>query len=231
MGHIKPVEKNTVSKQEVLTSVELTPGLHLGDITSTKVKSKSEQKQVRSTLSTPGMQAGDMNVEELPPGSSLKSLKHRLLPSRPKIEDRKPVILTVEECLKRIKSTVESPSSSLRGDMKSVPLIPGSRIQELKNKVLACDTHVQDVNVDGNAMDLILEPQKQEQSPVTFVPRMLFQEKSMEVFQGPQLQGVKPKELTSLPQTQDRKPVITLCLKQQSVKPVTVAKPNQNLQI
>ena len=111
--------------------------------------------------------------------------------------------------------------------MKSVKLIPGSRIQELKNKGLACDTHVQDVN----AMDLKLEPKKQEESPVTFVPRMLFQEKSMEVFQGPQLQGVKPKELTSLPQTQDRKPVITLCLKQQSVKPVTVAKPNQNLQI
>ena len=72
MGHIKPVEKNTVSKQEALTSVELTPGLHLGDITSTKVKSKSEQKQVRSTLSTPGMQAGDRKLEELPPGSSSK---------------------------------------------------------------------------------------------------------------------------------------------------------------
>lgn len=137
------------------------------------------------------------------------------------------MILTVEECLKRIKSTVESPSSSLRGDMKSVQLIPGSRIQDLKNKGLACDTHVQDVN----AMDLKLEPKKQEESPVTFVPRMLFQEKSMEVFQGPQQQGMKLKELTSQPQMQDRKPVITLCLKQQSVKPVTVAKPNQNLQI
>ena len=53
---------------------------------------------------------------------------------------------------------------------------------------------------------------------------MLFQAKSMEVFQGPQQQGMKLKELTSQPQIQDRKPVITLCLKQQSLKPVTVAK-------
>ena len=111
---IKPVEKNTVSKQEALPSVELTPGLHLGDITSTKLKSMSELEHVKSMLSTPGMQAGDRKLEELPPGSSLKGLKPKLLPSKPKIEDRKPVILTVEECLKRIKSTVEFPSSSER---------------------------------------------------------------------------------------------------------------------
>ena len=108
------MEKKTISKQDALTSVELTPGLHLGDFTSTKLKSMSELDHVKSMLSTPGMQAGDMNVEELPSGSSLKGLKHRLLPSRPKIEDRKSVNLTVEECLKRIKSTVEFPSSSER---------------------------------------------------------------------------------------------------------------------
>ena len=79
-------------------------------------------------------------------------------------------------------------------------LIPGSRPQDLKNKGLARNTHVPEVNT----MNLKLEPNKQGGSPMTFVPRMLFQEKSMEVFQGPQLQGVKPKELTSLPQTQDR---------------------------
>ena len=53
---------------------------------------------------------------------------------------------------------------------------------------------------------------------------MLFQAKSMEVFQGPQQQGMKLKELTSQPQIQDRKPVIALCLKKQSLKHVTVAK-------
>ncbi|XP_031205448.1 uncharacterized protein LOC116076034 isoform X2 [Mastomys coucha] len=216
LGHIKPVE-NTVSKQEALTSVELTPGLALGDIKSTKLK--SEPEHIRSMLSTPGMQAGNKKLE-LSPGSSLKGLKPRLLPSKPKIEDRKSVILTIEECLKRIKSTVVSPSSSPRGGMKSVKLIPGSRTQNLKNKGLARGTHVQDVN----AMGLKLEPKKQGESPVTFVPRTLFQEKSMEVFQGPQLQGTKPKELTSQSQMQDRKPVITSCLKQQSLKPVTVAK-------
>ena len=220
LGCIKPVEKNTVSKQEALTSVELMPGLHLEGITSTKLKSKSELEHVKSMLSTPGMQAGDRKLEELPPGSSLKGLKPKLLPSKPKIEDRKPVILTVEECLKRIKSTVVSPSNSLKRDIKSVKLIPGSKIQDLKNKGLAHGTHVQDVN----AMDLKLEPKKQGESPVTFVPRMLFQEKSMEVFQEPQLQGMKLKELTSQPQMQDQKPVITSCLKHQSLKPVTVAK-------
>ncbi|XP_006514425.1 spermatogenesis-associated protein 31H1 isoform X2 [Mus musculus] len=219
LGHIKPVEKNTVSKQEALTSVELTPGLHLGDIKSTKLKSKSEIEHAEYMLSTPGMHAGDRNLE-LPPGSSLKGLKPKLLPSKPKIEDRKSVILTVEECLKRIKSTVVSPSNSLKRDIKSVKLIPGSKIQDLKNKGLAHGTHVQDVN----AMDLKLEPKKQGESPVTFVPRMLFQEKSMEVFQEPQLQGMKLKELTSQPQMQDQKPVITSCLKHQSLKPVTVAK-------
>ncbi|XP_021029694.1 uncharacterized protein LOC110303098 [Mus caroli] len=219
LGHIKPVEKNTVSKQEALTSVGLTPGLHLGDIKSTKLKSKSELEPAEYVLSTLGMHAGDKNLE-LPPGPSLKGLKPKLLPSKPKIEDRKSVILTVEECLKRIKSTVVSPSNSLRRDMKSVKLIPGSKIQDLKNKGLAHGTHVQDVN----AMDLKLEPKKQGESPMTFVPRMLFQEKSMEVFQEPQLQDMKPKELTSQPQMQDRKPVITPCLKHQSLKPVTVAK-------
>ena len=104
--------------------------------------------------------------------------------------------------------------------MKSVKLIQGSRIQELKNKALAHSTYVQDVN----AIDWTLELKKQEESPVTFVPRMLFQEKSMEVFQGPQLQSIKPRELTSQPQIQDRKPVIALCLKKQSLKHVTVAK-------
>jgi hypothetical protein len=104
--------------------------------------------------------------------------------------------------------------------MKSVKLIQGSRIQELKNKALAHSTYVQDVN----AIDWTLELKKQEESTETFVPRMLFQEKSMEVFQGPQLQSIKPRELTSQPQIQDRKPVIALCLKKQSLKHVTVAK-------
>ncbi|GAB1297332.1 hypothetical protein APTSU1_001256800 [Apodemus speciosus] len=219
LGHIKPVEKKRVSKQEALTSVELTPGPHLGDIKLTKLRSKSELEHVKSMLSTPGMQAGDRNLEGLPPGSSLKGLKPKFLPSEPTMEDRKSVILTVEECLKRIKSTVVSPSGSLRGDLKSVKLIPGSRIQDVKNKGLAHGTHAQDVN----AMDLKLEPKKQGESPVTFVPSMLFQDKSIEVFQGPRLQGIKPKELSSQTQLQDRKPVIAPCLKQQSLKPLTVA--------
>ncbi|XP_063118677.1 spermatogenesis-associated protein 31H1 isoform X3 [Rattus norvegicus] len=220
LGHVKSAERNTVSKQEALTSVELTPGPHLGDIKSTKLKTKSELEHIRSMLSSPGMQAGDRKLEGVPPGSSLKGLKPKLLPSKPKIEDRKPVILTVEECLKRIKSTVVSPNSSLRGDMKSVKLIPGSKVQELKNKGLTRGTHVQDVN----AMDLKLDPTKRGDSPVTFVPKMLLKEKSMEVCQGPQLQGIKPKELTSQSQMQDRKPVVAPCLKQQSLKPITAAK-------
>ena len=131
------------------------------------------------------------------------------------------MILTEKECFKRIKSTVVSPSSSMRGDMKSVKLIPSSRTQDLKNKgLMALGTHVQDVN----AMNLKLEPNKQGGSPMTFVPRMLFQEKSMEVFHGPQLQCMKPKELTSQPQMKDKKPVIMPCLKRQNLKHVTVAK-------
>ena len=177
LGHMKPVEDNIVSKQEALTSVELTPGLHLGDIKSTKLK--AELEHVKFMLSTSGMQSGDRTLKGLPPVSSLKGLKPKLLPSKPTMEDRKSVILTVEECLKRIKSAVISPSGSLRGDMKSVKLIPGSRIQDIKNKGLDRDTHVQHVN----AMDLKLEPKKQGESPVTFVPSMMFQDKSIEMFQ------------------------------------------------
>lgn len=42
-------------------------------------------------------------------------------------------------------------------------LIPGSRTQDLKNKGLARGTRVPEVN----AMNLKLEPNKQEESPVT----------------------------------------------------------------
>ena len=114
-------------------------------------------------LSTPGMHAGDRKLEELPTGSSLKGLKPRLLPSKPKVENRKSVILTVEESLKGRKSTVVSPSNSLKRDIKSVKLIPGSRPQDLKYKGWARNTHVPEVNT----MNLKLEPKKQEESPVT----------------------------------------------------------------
>ena len=93
-------------------------------------------------------------------------------------------------------------------------------IQDLKTVGLARDTHVQDVK----AMGLKLEPKKQEESPVTFVPGVQFQDEFMEVLQGPQLQGIKPKELTSQSQMQDRKHVIISYLKPQSLKPVNIAK-------
>ncbi|XP_059104689.1 uncharacterized protein LOC131897710 [Peromyscus eremicus] len=215
LEHIKPVEKIIASKQE-----ELTPGPHLEDRKSMELRSKSELGKVKSMLSTPGIQAGDKEREELPLGSNLKGLKYELPPSGPQLEDRKPAVLTLGQCLERIKSTVISPSSSQLDGMKSVKLIPGSRIQDLKTVGLACYARVQDVN----AMGLELEPKKQGESPVTFVPGMLFQDKPMEVLQGPYLQDVKPKELTSPPQTQDSKRVIISCLKQQSLKPVNRAK-------
>ncbi|XP_052602000.1 uncharacterized protein LOC128115404 isoform X2 [Peromyscus californicus insignis] len=200
LEHIKPVEKITASKQE-----ELTPGNHLEDRKSMELRSKSELGKIISMLSTLGIQAGDKECEELPPGSTLKGLKSKLPPSEPQLEDRKSAVLTLGQCLERIKSTVISPSSSQSDGMKSVKFIPGSRIQDLKTVGL-------------------VEPKKQGESPMTFAPGMLFQDKPMEVLQGPHLQDVKPKELTSRPQTQDSKRVIISCLKQQSLKPVNKAK-------
>ncbi|XP_052602391.1 3-hydroxyanthranilate 3,4-dioxygenase isoform X2 [Peromyscus californicus insignis] len=207
---------------------------HLEDRKSMELRSKSELGKVISMLSTPGIQAGDKECEELPPGSTLKGLKYELPPSEPQLEDRKSAVLTVGQCPEKIKSTVLtvgqcpekikstviSPSSSQLDGMKSVKLIPGSRIQDLITVGLASDARVQEVN----AMRLELEPKKQGESPMTFVPGMLFQDKPMEVLQGPHLQDVKPKELTSRPQTQDSKCVIISCLKQQNLKPVNKAK-------
>ncbi|XP_076415607.1 uncharacterized protein LOC143270249 [Peromyscus maniculatus bairdii] len=215
LGHIKPVEKITASKQE-----ELTPGPHLEGIKSMELRSKSELGKIISKLSTPGIQAGDKEHEELPPCSTLKGLKSELPPSGPQLEDRKSAVLTLGQCLERIKSTVISPSSSQSDGMKSVKLIPGSRIQDLITVGLARDARVQDIN----AMGLEREPKKQGESPGTFAPGMLFQDKPMEVLQEPHQHNVKPMELTSRPQTQDSKRVIVSCLKQQSLKPVKKAK-------
>ncbi|XP_057617114.1 uncharacterized protein LOC130869020 isoform X2 [Chionomys nivalis] len=214
LGHIKPVEKVTASKQE-----ELTPGPHLGYVKSMELRSKSERGKVKAILLTPGKQAGDKVPEELPRGPNLKGLKSELLPSRPQLENRKSAVLTVGQCPERIKSTVVSPCSSQSDGTKTVKLIPGSTIQDLKTVGLARDTHVQ----DANAMGLKLEP-KQEESPVTFVPGMQFQDEFMEVLQVPQLQGIKPKELTAQSQMRGRKHVIISCLKPQSLKPVNIAK-------
>ncbi|XP_076414869.1 uncharacterized protein LOC143270077 [Peromyscus maniculatus bairdii] len=215
LGHIKPVEKITASKKE-----DLTPGPHLEDVKSMELRSKSELGKIMSMLSTPGIQAGDKEREELPPCSTLKGLKSELPPSGPQLEDRKSAVLTLGQCLERIKSTVISPSSSQSDGMKSVKLIPGSRIQDLITVGLARDAPVQDIN----AMGLEREPKKQGESPGTFAPGMLFQDKPMEVLQEPHQHNVKPMELTSRPQTQDSKRVIVSCLKQQSLKPVKKAK-------
>ncbi|XP_041496014.1 uncharacterized protein LOC121439566 isoform X2 [Microtus oregoni] len=214
LGHIKCVEKVTASKQE-----ELTPGPHLGDVKSMELRSKSERENVKAILLTPGKQAGDKEPEELPLGPNLKGLKSELLPSRPQLEDRRSAVLTLGQCPERIKSTVVSPCSSQSDGTKTVKLIPGSTIQDLKTVGLARDTHVQDLN----AMGLKLEP-KQEESPVTFVPGKEFQDEFMEVLQVPQLQGLKPKELTAQSQMRGRKHVIISCLKPQSLKPVNIAK-------
>ncbi|XP_051037841.1 uncharacterized protein LOC127220150 [Phodopus roborovskii] len=233
LEYIKPVEKIAASKQE-----ELMLGPHLGDMKS----KESELGKFKSMLSTPGIQAGQKELEELSPGSNLKGLESELLPSRPQLEDRKSGVLTLGQCLERIKSTVVSPSSSQQDGLKSVKLIPGSRIQDLKTVGLACDTWVQDVNTMGSR----LEPKKHGESPVTFVPEMLFQGKSTDALQGikkhgespvtfvPEvlfqdkstdvLQGIKPKEPTSQPQTQDKKHLIISCLKPQNPKPVNMAK-------
>lgn len=116
----------------------------------------------------------------------MKGLKSELPPSEPQLEDRKSAVLTLGQCLERIKSTVISPSSSQSDGMKSVKLIPGSRIQDLKTVGW-------------------VEPKKQGKSPGTFAPGMLFQDKPMEVLQEPHQHNVKAKELTSRPQTQDSK--------------------------
>ncbi|KAM7325170.1 hypothetical protein ACRRTK_015423 [Alexandromys fortis] len=166
-----------------------------------------------------GKQAGDKEPEELPLGPNLKGLKSELLPSRPQLENRKSAVLTLGQCPERIKSTVVSPCSSQSDGTKTVKLIPGSTIQDLKTVGLARDTHVQDVN----AMGLKLEP-KQEESPVTFVPGIQFQDEFMEVLQVPQLQGIKHKELTAQSQMWGRKHGIISCLKPQSLKPVNIAK-------
>ncbi|KAL6090754.1 hypothetical protein STEG23_035884, partial [Scotinomys teguina] len=63
------------------------------------------------------------------------------------------------------------------------------------------------------------EAKGQGESTMTFVPGMLFQDEPAEVSQGPRLQDVKPKELTSWPQMQEGK-----CLKQQSLRPVDIAR-------
>ncbi|XP_057611951.1 uncharacterized protein LOC130865092 isoform X1 [Chionomys nivalis] len=206
--------KPRASKQE-----ELTPGPHLGDVKSMELRSKSERGKVKAILLTPGKQAGDKVPEELPRGPNLKGLKSELLPSRPQLENRKSAVLTVGQCPERIKSTVVSPCSSQSDGTKTVKLIPGSTIQDLKTVGLARDTHVQ----DANAMGLKLEP-KQEESPVTFVPGIQFQDEFMEVLQVPQLQGIKPKELTAQSQMRGRKHVIISCLKPQSLKPVNISK-------
>lgn len=48
LGHMKPVVKNTVAKEETPPSVELLPGSHLAHMKSTKIKSKSERAHVKS---------------------------------------------------------------------------------------------------------------------------------------------------------------------------------------
>lgn len=57
LGHIKPVEKITASRQE-----ELTPGPHLDDVKSMELRSKSELGKIISMLATPGKQAGDKDM-------------------------------------------------------------------------------------------------------------------------------------------------------------------------
>ncbi|XP_051017759.1 uncharacterized protein C2orf16 homolog [Acomys russatus] len=184
-----------VSKQEKLTAVEITSGPNLEAMKSMQLRSSSELGQVKCMLSAAGMQAGDRK------------------------QDRESVILTPGQCLGRIKSTVVSPSSSQPVDIKTVS-ISGSRIKDLKIVGLFGDIQPQ----DANAMGFKHEPQKLGEHPVTSVSGVLSQENPMEGAQGPQLQGIKPKAVTSQPQITDRKHAVTSCLEQQSLKPGAVAK-------